>query len=54
MENRTLKGQSLEAWKDWIDNELRPPVIAKPATVWVIQALKEAILIIEKQQGKIE
>lgn len=44
-----LKGQSLKKWKAWIENELAPPPVVSGPSRYVIEALLEAIELLEKK-----
>lgn len=43
-----LKGKSLGDWEKWIESELTPPIIAKPETVHVLEALRDAIAMLKR------
>lgn len=42
-----LKGRPIQEWKNWVDNELSPPTVSSPEVLYVLEALKESIKIIE-------
>lgn len=43
---KLIKGQSIKTWKDWIENELTPPVQVDSQTKYVLEAFKEALEMI--------
>jgi len=46
-----IKGQTLQAWRDWLTDELTPPIVAKPETKYVLEAMLELIeLTIRKKE----
>lgn len=41
---KLIKGQSIQTWLDWVNNELTPPVEVEGQTKYVVEAFKEALL----------
>lgn len=50
----TLKGQPLSVWKDWITNELTPPVVCSEQTAYVLKAFLELINKYEKADSSVQ
>ena len=48
----TIKGQSLEEWKNWIKGELTPPITVADDVKYTLEAFLELIEKFEKGMRK--
>ena len=47
-----IKGQPIEAWISWINNELTPPITVDDQVKYVLEGFKESLEIIKNQNSK--
>ena len=43
MKDIKIKGQSIQDWLMWVNNELKPPIKVDKQTKYVLEAFKESL-----------
>ena len=43
MKDIKIKGQSIQGWLMWVNNELKPPIIVNKQIKYVLEAFKESL-----------
>ena len=43
MKDIRIKGQSVQDWLNWVNEELRPPITVGNTTKYVLEAFKECL-----------
>ena len=54
MKDIKIKGQSIQDWLMWVNNELKPPIKVDKQTKYVLEAFKESLEKLENYRGLIE
>lgn len=47
--NIKIKGQSIDTWLNWINNELTPPINISDQVKYVLEAFKDSLEIIKNK-----